>query len=169
MFALSVLPPRGRIVAVDAFVCNGHTPAELRTTLADPRVSVLEGTIAQNWKQLTAAPGDVALESVRAAQSTSLTSFAEPGFSRLLGQMSESPAAVRLGSVLRCAKIDGAWHTSRYARRYESTTIIPCAGSSVGPCWSNQGANVMTLNRSSGRLRTGAGKSESVMIGTPQK
>jgi predicted O-methyltransferase YrrM len=61
LFALSVLPPCGRIVAVDAFIYAEHSPEELRTTLADPRISVLTGTIATNWSSLASTPPSVSL------------------------------------------------------------------------------------------------------------
>lgn len=52
MFALAALTDRGTAVAVDAFVYAEHSPEELRTTLSDTRVSVLEGTIVRNWASL---------------------------------------------------------------------------------------------------------------------
>jgi predicted O-methyltransferase YrrM len=61
LFALSALPPGGRVVAVDAFIYAEHSPAELRTTLDDPRVTVLEGTIAMNWTALADARPSVVL------------------------------------------------------------------------------------------------------------
>ena len=61
MFALSALPPEGRVIAVDAFVYSDHSAAELRATLQDGRVSVLEGTLAQNWSRIARRRPNVVL------------------------------------------------------------------------------------------------------------
>lgn len=61
MFALAALPTEGRLIAVDAFVYAEHSPAEVRGTLNDPRVRILEGTVAENWAALVPHRPDVVL------------------------------------------------------------------------------------------------------------
>lgn len=61
MFALAAMPRLGRVISVDAFVYAEHSPAELRATLSDPRVSILEGTTIDNWTALAACHPNVVL------------------------------------------------------------------------------------------------------------
>jgi len=61
LFALAAMPPGGRVVAVDAFIYADHSPAELRSTLDDPRVRVYKGTVIGNWHALSAYRPDVVL------------------------------------------------------------------------------------------------------------
>lgn len=61
MFALAAMPRLGRIISVDAFVYAEHPPSELRATLSDPRVSILEGTTMNNWTALSGCRPDVVL------------------------------------------------------------------------------------------------------------
>jgi predicted O-methyltransferase YrrM len=61
MFALSAMPREGALVVVDAFVYGGHSPAELKVTLADPRVSIHKGTTVDNWTVLSSCRPDVVL------------------------------------------------------------------------------------------------------------
>jgi hypothetical protein len=73
MFALSALPRQGRIVGVDAFIYNHHSPSELRATLNDPRVSIFEGTLLGNWSELSnIRPGVILVDADHSFVGTSL-------------------------------------------------------------------------------------------------
>jgi predicted O-methyltransferase YrrM len=65
LFALAALPPNGRLIGVDAFIdaagYAGHSAQDLRSRVGDDRFTVIEGTLAQAWDTVSAAPCDVAL------------------------------------------------------------------------------------------------------------
>ena len=65
LFALAALPADGRLIGVDAFIdaagYAGHSAQELAACVGDHRFTVLEGTLAQAWHAVAAAPCDVAL------------------------------------------------------------------------------------------------------------
>ena len=65
LFALAALPADGRLIGVDAFIdaagYAGHSAQELAGRVGDDRFTVLEGTLAQAWHAVAAAPCDVAL------------------------------------------------------------------------------------------------------------
>jgi len=65
LFALAALPADGRLIGVDAFIdaagYAGHSAPDLARRVGDDRFTVIEGTLAQAWHAVAAAPCDVAL------------------------------------------------------------------------------------------------------------